>query len=547
MKTKRRTITILLCIALALVAGRALLTLRWRMVHDSPLLLYVSFLMDRHEAVPYRDVFDMNMPGTYFINLILAKTLGYSDIAFRVFDLLHLFALTVVTYLWTRRIHRYVGYFSVIFLPLTYLASGPVMSLQREFLALLPFSCALAIILNRRPRRGLLQAFAVGLLWGLCALIKPYTLIGVIPIIIYLAWERRCELGRTAESPRKTGKSAGHATGHDATGDSAGRAVLACAAGVLVPLALTLIYLASAGALGHFIDIATRYLPLYSHLSGDHVPIAGAERFWYLTDRTGRGLRDAFWLAPAAGGLIILASSSHLRRFALLLGGLLLAFAIYPALSGQFWFYHWFPFTSVAAVCAGACLVPLDTGRGASRKGASAKGKPGTGTTRIGRAAPVGLVAVFTALFIMVQIRMTASDIVVWREDAPVVIRNGVPDRIAAYLRANLKPGDTVQPLDWTGGAVQGMLLAEAELATRFMYDFHFYHHIDSPYIAALRTEFLGQIRSAPPRFVIEIIRDKPWVRGANTARSFPDLSQVLKEKYWVGDKDPYFIIYVRK
>jgi len=497
-------------LAMVLVLGRALLTLRWRMLHDSPLMLYVSLLIDRYDAVPYRDVFDMNMPGTYLINLALARMLGYSDLAFRIFDLLHLFALTAVTYLWTRRIHRYIAYFSMVFLPLTYLSFGPAMSLQREALALLPFSSALAVIFNLQGEHVRPRAMIVGLLWGLCALIKPFVLIGAIPVIVHVARQRK----GAARSP----------------------AVLAAgAAGFIVPIGVTLIYLALMGALRPFVEIVSEYLPLYASLTGDHAPIAGVERLWYLVRMTGAGIRETLWLIPALGGLLVLALQPRLRRsaprgsFAPLLAGMMLAFGIYPALSGQFWFYHWLPFTLAAVISAGACLVPLEGGR-----------------RRLVRIIPVGLLAVFVALFVT-EARMTRADYGAWREQAPLVVWNGVPDRIAEYLRANLRPGDTVQPLDWNGGAVHGMLMAEANLATRFMYDFHFYHHADSPYIKKLRREFMEELRSSPPRFIVDIIRDKSRVHGENTTRDFRALSTFIRERYRIVMRDPSFIIYERR
>ncbi len=47
----------------------AVVSLSWRYVHDSPLMIYAGFLIS-HGTVPYRDLFDMNMPGTYFVMLL---------------------------------------------------------------------------------------------------------------------------------------------------------------------------------------------------------------------------------------------------------------------------------------------------------------------------------------------------------------------------------------------------------------------------------------------------------------------------------------------
>ena len=122
-----------------------------------------------------------------------------------------------------------------------------------------------------------------------------------------------------------------------------------------------------------------------------------------------------------------------------------------------------------------------------------------------------------------------ASDVVKSRVRA-----EGVPAEVAAFLRTHLVSGDLVQPLDWTGGAVHGMLEARAPLATRFMYDFHFYHHVDTPYIARLRRQFLRQLAEARPRFVIQVFGGRPWPGGPGTTREFPLLQAILDSEYRV-------------
>ena len=58
---------------------------------------------------------------------------------------------------------------------------------------------------------------------------------------------------------------------------------------------------------------------------------------------------------------------------------------------------------------------------------------------------------------------------------AYTVANQGPPAEIAKYLKDHLEPGDTVQPMDWTGAKIlKGMLIARAKVATSFVYDFHF-------------------------------------------------------------------------
>jgi hypothetical protein len=78
-------------------------------------------------------------------------------------------------------------------------------------------------------------------------------------------------------------------------------------------------------------------------------------------------------------------------------------------------------------------------------------------------------------------------------------------DALTDSLQLAMQPGDTVQPLDWTGVALHAMLRARAPLATRFMEDVHLYHHAGHPYMERLRATLLEEWQQAPPRLVIEV------------------------------------------
>lgn len=60
---------------------------RWPLVGDASLFHYVAFLID-HGFVPYRQIVEINMPGTYFVHWLAIHTLGGGALSWRVFDLL---------------------------------------------------------------------------------------------------------------------------------------------------------------------------------------------------------------------------------------------------------------------------------------------------------------------------------------------------------------------------------------------------------------------------------------------------------------------------
>ena len=485
----------------AVLAASAAASLSWPYIHDSPLMLYAGWHLAQG-AVPYRDLFDMNMPGTYFAMWGLGSVLGWNELGFRVFDLLSVAIVALATFAWLRAFGRAPAVAASMLFPVWYLAAGPSGSLQREFLALVPLSVALAVAESRWPIA--VRSLAAGLLAGAAGLIKPQFLLLAVPAMTYLAWS-------VAPPERRV------------------RMIALMVAGVVVPFAATFAFLASRGGLDPFFDIAFNYWPLYTHLTGDHRSIAGLERLQYLATSTVGGMWNP-WIPLALLGVIAVVRDRRRLGMAWTIAAMLVAAAVYPALSGQFWSYHWLPFQYVL-LCASALNLGGDapeqwTAAGVVQATAAVATLLLTGTTAV-----TALIAASTG--------DPTSDVV--RARARV---HGVPHEVAEFLRDHLRAGDRVQPLDWTGGAVHGMLEARAPLATRFMYDFHFYHHVDTPYIARLRRQFLRQLATTRPRFVIEVSGGRPWPTGPGTTEDFPMLRQLLESEYRVvREEETYRIL----
>jgi hypothetical protein len=58
---------------------------RWPLVGDASLIHYIAFLIERGWA-PYRQLGDMNMPGSFLIELAAMHIFGMGDLAWRLFD-----------------------------------------------------------------------------------------------------------------------------------------------------------------------------------------------------------------------------------------------------------------------------------------------------------------------------------------------------------------------------------------------------------------------------------------------------------------------------
>ena len=332
--------TVLLALAGILVVAAAD-SLRWPSIHDSPLMLYAGWHLSQG-GVPYRDLFDMNMPGTYFAMWVLGGLFGWDDAGFRIFDLLCLSTIAIATFAWLKQFGRLPALAASLLFPLWYLAAGPSTSIQREFLALVPLAVALALIESPLPL--LVRFFGSGLLAGAAVLVKPQFLLLALPPLTYLTFTK----ARSADRVRLS-------------------AFLI--AGFVVPLAATAAFLAYRGGLDAFVDIATHYWPLYSHLSGSHQSISGSERLSYLVTSTLRGLVNPY-IPLAVVGVVAAIGDGRRLGTAWMIAAMGAAAAVYPSLSGQFWTYHWLPLQYVLLSAAALAVMSVPPERWTIRNGA---------------------------------------------------------------------------------------------------------------------------------------------------------------------------------
>jgi hypothetical protein len=221
-----------------------------------------------------------------------------------------------------------------------------------------------------------------------------------------------------------------------------------------------------------------------------------------------------------------------------------LGFSLYPLTQGKFFFYHWVPFYYFAILLSslgfveGSRLVKLEPIFLLLLLVLLAGNQPRN-------SAPLGPGKILRRFYHLGRNPGATLSYIHTFSLAPP--KRGRVDEMAAFLKSRLQPGDRVQPLDWTGGALQAMLLARVRPATPFIYDVEFYHHVSNPYIQSLRRRFIAGLRLSQPRFIIEVVAaDKPFVQGQDAA-AFAELSQILQSDYAVALEEKDFKIYRRK
>ena len=294
--------------------------------------------------------------------------------------------------------------------------------------------------------------------------------------------------------------------------------------GFVAPLGIAFAWMLYVDVLDDFIH-SLGYLEYYGALTGQHLAVEGWSRFVYTVTELFKLGGYRWWVIVAALGFYTSLRHGTLdaaaRRQVGLHLGMIVSFALYPAVSGQFWPYHWLPLGYWLCVASSLTLATL----------------------RVGTPQLVRWSSRLALLLLAFHVTDAAKGFDAHRRHGQQPPKDGRPDQIAAFLMEHAREGDTVQPLDWAAvGVVHGMLIAKASPATSFLYSFHFYHHVSTPYIRELRTRFIDQFDRADARFVIEGHptlateegrgRVLPWVGGKDTTRRFPALEARLVDRY---------------
>jgi len=485
----RRISNILLVFLAALLIVQAGYSTRWPIAHDEAPLFYEAFLMRAEGLVPYRDLFDFQMPGSFIAYSILGRLSGFDSFRIRILDLTILTALLAITFFALRRFGKTPALAAAILFGLKYLQGGPSMALQREYLLLI--FVAFAVWISMRDELTLKHRITLGLLFGLAAVIKPHAAIGLIPILFFDISDMVKRLKLTLPT-------------------AAVRSILPAAAGFLIPILAMVAWLGLTGALTPFITIAANYWPLYSQVNGQMEVTAGAARMSLLLNQFLRLGGNGLWLIPASIGIYL-----NQNKKTYLLASLALCYAIYPAFSGQFFPYHYIPFTYFIILLASLSIPTFDL-------------RPMT----------------FSSFILTIFLLLPSQTFIRQLEGKPIATSTDRAEEISRFLEKNLQKGDTVQPLDWTGGTLLAMLETRAHIATPYIFDFYFYHHVSNPYIQSLRADFMNDLQAASPRFIIEVTAiDKPWITGPDTSRKFPELREFLNKNYSIAiQKDDYTI-----
>jgi len=467
----------------------------WPMIHDAPLMHYIAWLIDQG-GVPYRDAFDMNLPGAYLIHLVVLRVGGAGDAAWRLFDLGWLAATCVVLVAYCRRIsHGWAAAGAALLFALYHLSGGAWHAGQRDFVL-----CFFLLLGAWGIARGTEQGALASLVWGGLVLgaamtIKPHAALYWIFCAVIAARDRSWTV-----SPWRA-------------------AALVIAAGLVVPAAV-FGWLAWRGGLGPFVDVFGGYVvPLYSGV-GRVSPWQAI--VWHAYGRP---------LVALFGLLVVLAllgpTSREPARKGLALVGVVYGI-VHFVVQGKGWEYQLYPLIVFCCALVPAAVVSW-------RRFGWARALDLFGARR-----PLALAA-WTLLVVVLSVKGVEASDAGWIAEKTRRVAD-----ITRDLEPLAPPGATVQVMDTTSGGIHSLLRLHLRQPTRFIYDFYFFHDVGDRRIEALRAEFLSGLESGRPAAIV--ILEESWpVPGYGRLESFPRLREYLERAYEPPLERPGYRIYAKR
>lgn len=511
----RQIAVVVLIVGSLYFAFQSLLSLQWHAAHDSGYLHSILYLIERYDLVPYKDIFEPSLPLTYMFHQAIGKLVGFGESAFRIVDVVFLSALLFVTWRIMRPLGPFVAWAAILSFGLLYQSFGSHMTLQRDYLGLLLVSTAIWVASDvAQFGRRRWRYVVIGVLFGLSAAIKPHYPIGLLPVMLYALRVDERALRRDGALNWRVLAPTGLLVG----------------LGLTLAIALPIFWLWQMKALSAFGEIAINYLPLYRQLNGNQEILGLGDHLIYIINTAPLlGGKAGIMMAAALGsyfGLVETRLDRHQRRLVILLTIMMPVYIAYELIAAKFWTYHWMPFFYFASCCSALVLLPVQD-----------------------RYSPRGR-RLFALVAFVVGLGLTLRPAPeTYRQisgQPPAPIAGGRTDRMTAFLQAELRPGDTVQPLDGvTGGSAAALRQADAELATPYIVDYQFYHHVSTDYIQGLRRDFIARMEAAPPRFILDV-PSPTRPHGLDTTTEFLELDGFIAAGYHVALEDVDFTIYER-
>jgi hypothetical protein len=446
----------------------------WPLVHDELYMHSLTFLMQRGLA-PYRDIVDMQMPGTYLLEGLGIRVLGGGAHGWFLWDMAACAGILLGSVWITGAGRRAAGFIAGSLTCLLHLSQGDWNMGQRDWivaaLAMLSFACLMQMV------RGGGEAWLGGATFfaTLAASVKPPALLFCLLAFGAAAWLRR-------KQPRELLALSLWALG-----------------GAAVPVVAVVLFLAKWHALGAFAKVATGLMPYYASLG--KVPFRGL--LWHpLT-----GYERLFVLLALGALLLFVLNRSWRSAEAVLLTLAVAAGAASYAIQDKGFPYHRYP-----AIAFASLWIALGLEKGLRER-----------DLRAWLAWPL-----LAFIAVLLPVAVVARP----RSHAPEETRLHLEADLERLGGSGLSR--RVQCLDMTaGGCLEALYRLGLVPSTGHVYDFYLFPERPTALTASLQQGFLQQVSGDPPE--VFVLSEEDWPGGgtgyAQLAR-WPAFASFLAQHY---------------
>jgi hypothetical protein len=448
---------------------------RWLLVGDASLMHYVVFLMERGMA-PYRDIVDVNLPGTYAVEWAAIHLFGGSSLAWRLFDLVVCLGIGVAMTFAAWNEDCFAGPIAGALFWLLHGRDGMNELGQRDLVMTLLLMVSTAFLVRFVGRNRWPLVAIAGVVAGFAAIIKPSAALFWLAMLGYVCWRTKSRRDATA---------------------AGGAGLLS----FLIAPVVAGFYLAHREALGSFWGIAMDLIPLH--------------------DRLLRLPTSYFLLHPLPASLIpvcliwLVTVAMRLRRrtiqfddveVLLLIGLLCGLFSFY--IQRKALPYHRYPADAyfVLLACVGFCKLL----------------KSHSSQLRVIGAG--GLL--FCALIVGPQCFLKTLRLGSTPDDFSGLLQNDLQGLGGSALDGK------VQCIDFTAGCVTTLYRMRLQQSTGFLYDCYLFQPDGDPAVARYRDAFWGRLVVAEPEVIVVSNHDCGHPNSFEKIRRWPQLSSFLEERY---------------
>jgi hypothetical protein len=449
-------------------------TIHWPWLWDTQVMHYIALLLD-HGKVPYRDIYDINMPGSYLTEQWALAVFGGGNLGWRLYEFLLLGLMTLGMVVIALPYDWLAGLFAGAMFTMLHGTEGPYNAAQRDevmtMLILVAFAALFTAI--RRGWPPLMIAFGFSL--GMATLIKPT----VAPLALVC-------LGFAYYGTRKSGRRVAPY-------------LLYAFAGLGIALCFLLKLLLPHGAFGSFLFILRQLVPYYSSLATPPF----RQVFNLSLPRT------FLFYAPAAAILAIAnRTRANWELWAIRLGFLFGAASYFVQRKG--YTYHRYTYLAFGLLWIGIEFTTAMRDRGWRRN--------------------LGVVAMAFAVFLMIPFNVYKTKVRTYN--------NVLADQLTTDIEhlGGARLNGRVQCLDLTSGCLTALYRLDLVQSTGFTGDLQFFAKDDGKVVPYYRKIFWDDIHADPPQAII--LTNEFYMTGRYTfdkLNTWPQFRDYLNSAYHVA------------